>query len=80
MLKCDDPLETDEEVDPNSPDDHIEALHTAQPRPDPETEYRKALRDTIRTKNVLIIHSDEIQPDREDLLPGNGPSLSRHVQ
>jgi hypothetical protein len=66
----DDPLESDEEVDPRDPDDHIEELHTSQPRPDPETEYRKALRDTIKTESVLIIHSNETQPDREDLPTG----------
>ena len=70
VLKYDDPLESDEEVDPHSPDDHIEALHTAQPRPDPETEYRRALRDTIRTESVLIIHLDETLLDREDLPSG----------
>jgi hypothetical protein len=49
VLKYDDPLESDEEIDPHSMDDHIEALHTAQPRPDPETEYRRALRDSHHT-------------------------------
>ena len=70
VLKYDDPLESDEEVDPRDLDDHIEELHTSQPRPDPETEYRKALRDTIRTESVLIVHSDKTQPDREDLPTG----------
>jgi hypothetical protein len=72
VLKYDDPLESDEakSTPPHSPDDHIRELHTSQPRPDPETEYRKALRDTIRTESVLIIHSDETQPDREDLPTG----------
>ena len=70
VLKYDDPLESDEEVDPHSPDDHIEVLHTAQPRPDPETEYRRALRDTIPTESVLIIHLDETLLDREDLPSG----------
>ena len=70
VLKYDDPLESDEEVDPSSPDDHIEALHTTQAQPDPEAEYRKALRESIRTEEVLIIHSDETQPDRENLPTG----------
>ena len=32
VLKYDDPLESDEEVDPHSPDDHIEALPTRHSR------------------------------------------------
>jgi hypothetical protein len=79
VLKYDDPLESDEKVDPHSPDDHIEVLHTAQPRPDPETEYRRALRDTIPTESVLIIHSITNRTGRTSPL-GNGPSPSLHVQ
>ena len=31
-----------------------------------EAEYRRALRHTIRDENVLIIHPEETQPDREN--------------
>ena len=37
-----------------------------KPKPDLETEYRRALRHTIRNESVLIIHSEETQPDREN--------------
>jgi hypothetical protein len=65
VLKYDDPLESDEEVDARDPEDYIE-IDAMKPKPDLETEYRRALRHTIREENVLIIHSEETQPDREN--------------
>ena len=57
VLKYDDPLESDEEVDPRDPEDHIEEIDSTKLKPDLETEYRRAIRHTIRSKNILIIHS-----------------------
>jgi hypothetical protein len=65
-LKHDHPLESDEEVDPRDPEDYIEEIDAMKPEPDLETEYRKALRHTIRDESVLIIHSEETQLDREN--------------
>ena len=66
VLKYDDPLESDEEVDPRDPEDYIEEIDAMKPKPDLETEYRGAIRLTIRDESVLIIHSEETQPDREN--------------
>jgi hypothetical protein len=66
VLKYDDPLESAEEVDPRDPEDHIKEIGATKPKPDLETEYRRALHHTIRDESVLIIHSEETQPDREN--------------
>ena len=70
IIRYDDPSESDEEVDPNDPEDHILPIHTAPTPSHPESEYRKPLRDIIRTHDLLLIHSDETQPDREHLPTG----------
>ena len=71
VIRYDDPSESDEEVNPNDPEDHIEPIDHTPPPPNPETEYRKPIRDTIRSQNLLLIHSDETQPDRENIPTGD---------
>ena len=66
VLKYDDPLESDEEVDPRDPEDFIEEIGVTGTGPDLEAEYRRTIRLTIRDESVLIIHSEETQPDREN--------------
>ena len=67
VLKYDDPLESDEEVNPRDPEDYIEEIDAMKPKPDDlATEYRREIRQTIRDESVLIIHSEETQPDREN--------------
>ena len=66
VLKYDDPLESDEEVDPRDPEDFIEEIDVTRTEPDLEAEYRRAIRLTIRDESVLTIHSEETQPDREN--------------
>ena len=65
-MKYDDPLESDEEVDPCDPEDYIEEIDAKKTKPDLETEYRRTIRHTIRDESVLVIHSGETQPDREN--------------
>ena len=50
-MKYDDPLESDEEVDPRDPEDYIEEIDAMKPKPDLETEYRRAIRLTIRDES-----------------------------
>ena len=42
VLKYDDPLESDEEVDPRDPEDFIEEIDVTRTEPDLEAEYRRA--------------------------------------
>jgi hypothetical protein len=65
IIQYDDPEESDEEVHPKGPEDHIELLHVEPSQPDPEREYRVPLRSALRTQGLILIHSNETQPYKE---------------
>jgi hypothetical protein len=88
IIQYDDPEESDEEVHPKGPEDHIELLHVEPSQPDPEKEYRGRLRSALRIQGLILIHSNETQPDKEITSTGAwtltrsacmGDTVERHV-
>ena len=57
VLIYDDPLESDEEVDPRDPEDFIEEIDVTRTEPDLEAEYRRAIRLTIRDERECTHHT-----------------------
>ena len=63
---------------PRVPEDYVEEIGAMKPKPDLETEYRRSIRHTIRDESVLIIHSEETQPNRENNPTGEWMDYRTH--